>query len=339
MPDPGAMGDSTMHPVKFNVSLSNSDFATARAMAERAEALGFYSVSLDDHFFMRGLMADPKSPHLECYTTLSAIAGITKRIRLLQMVTSMSYRNPALLAKITSTLDVISGGRLVVGVGAGWFREEYEAYNYPYPSNAERIEQLAEGIKVLKTMWTEDEPTFTGRYFSIKKAYNFPKPIQKPHPPLLVGGSGKRVLEIGSHEADIHNLIPPIKRGFVDLTEALKFDKAELKRRIETLRGFAKAAGRSPDAIEISGQSFVLAARDKSEADAMVQATAQAMGIQDVEAARRSPQVLVGTVEDVKREIRSRIEELGITYFSLEFISPDTVELFADEIMPEFTKR
>ncbi len=325
-----------MCQIKFAVGLPNSDFTAARALAERAEALGYHSVSLDDHFFMRGLMETPRSPHLECYTTLAAIAAVTKRVRLVQMVTSMSYRNPALLAKMTSTLDHISGGRVTVGVGAGWFREEYAAYNFPYPSNAERIDQLAEGIKVLKAMWTEDEPTYSGRYFRIEKAYNFPQPAQKPHPPLLIGGSGKKVLKITAAEGDIANLIPPITKGEVDLKQALKFDKPELARRIDLLRDYAKAAGRDPGAIEISGNSFVLAARDKSQAEAMVQATAAAMQITDIEAARRSPQVLTGTVEEVKRELRSRIETLGVTYFFLSFLAPESIELFAREIMPEF---
>lgn len=327
-----------MRPIKFNVTIPNNSFEAARATAERAEALGYYSVSLDDHFFMRGLMSDPKTPHLECFTTLSAIAAVTRRVKLLQMVTSMSYRNPALLAKMTATLDNISGGRLIVGVGAGWFKEEYDAYGFPYPSNAVRIEQLDDGIKVLKAMWTEDEPTYRGKYFSIDKAYNFPKPLQKPHPPLLVGGSGKNVLKISGAQADIANLVPPVKRGYVDIAEALKFDKAELKRRIAQIGEFAKQAGRAADAVEISGNSFVLAASGKAEAERMVQMTAAAMNVQDIEAARRSPQVLVGTIEEVKSELRARIEDLGITYFSLEFVAPETMELFAKEIMPEFAK-
>src|SRR5207302_8426041 len=133
--------------IKFNVGLPNQDFGATRAVAERAEALGYYSISLSDHFFIRGLMADARTPVLECYTTPSALAPITKRVKLLQMVTAMSYRNPALLAKMTATLDQISGGRLIVGLGAGWFKEEYEAYNYPYPSNAERIAQLGDGFQ------------------------------------------------------------------------------------------------------------------------------------------------------------------------------------------------
>jgi alkanesulfonate monooxygenase SsuD/methylene tetrahydromethanopterin reductase-like flavin-dependent oxidoreductase (luciferase family) len=101
-------------------------------------------ISLDDHFFMRGFMAEPKQPHLECYTILSAIAPITRAVKIVPLVTSLSYRNPSLLGKMIATLDNISVGRFIAGIGAGWFKEEYDAYNFPYPSNAERIEQLAD---------------------------------------------------------------------------------------------------------------------------------------------------------------------------------------------------
>src|SRR5260370_17330137 len=127
-------------------------------------------------------------------------------------------------------------------------------------------------------MWAPDEPTFRGRFYQIEKAWSFPKPVQKPHPPILIGGGGKKVLEIAGKHADIMNLNPPVTRGFVDLKDALKFDKPELERRIAMVRNFPKSARRSPDAIEISGGSFVLMAKDKAQADAMVAATAQAMG-------------------------------------------------------------
>ena len=326
-----------MRPIKFNVGLPNGEFANLSAFARRAEELGYYSVSLDDHFFMRGLMADPALPHLECYTTLSAIAALTKQVKIIPLVTAMSYRNPALLAKMMSTLDNISSGRLIAGIGAGWFKEEYVAYNFPYPSNVEGIEQMAEGLKILKAMWSQDEPSFHGRYFSIDQAYCHPRPVQKPHPPILIGGGGKRILQIAAEEADILNLNPPILEGFIDLDRSIKFDKHELRRRIEMVHGFAKSTGRQ-DAIELSAMSFVLTAKEKSVADAMITATAQAMGITDLEAARNSPQVLVGTIEEVKRELSWRIENLGMTYFFLNFLAADTMELFAREVMPAFTR-
>jgi probable F420-dependent oxidoreductase len=325
-----------MRPIKFNVGLPNGDFTNLRNFAKRAEELGYYSVSFDDHFFMRGPMADPAQPHLECYTTLSAIAAQTSTVKIVPLVTAMSYRNPSLLAKMMATLDNISAGRLIAGIGAGWFKEEYAAYNFPYPSNVERIEQMREGLKVIKTMWSQDEPTFHGRYFSVEKAYCFPRPVQQPHPPILIGGGGKRILQIAAEEADILNLNPPVLEGFVDLTSALKFDKTEVKRRLEMVRGFAKTAGRT-DALELSAMSIVLTAKDKSTADAMVNATAQSFGVKDVALARNSPQVLVGTIDDVKRELSWRIENFGMTYFFLNFIMPDMAELFAKEVMPAFT--
>ncbi|MGO9603758.1 MAG: TIGR03619 family F420-dependent LLM class oxidoreductase [Candidatus Binataceae bacterium] len=327
-----------MRPIKFNVGLPNGDFATLSAFAKRAEELGYYSVSLDDHFFMRGLMANPSQPHLECYTTLSAIAAQTTRVKIVPLVTAMSYRNPALLAKMMATLDNISGGRFIAGIGAGWFKEEYAAYNFPYPSNAERIDQMGEGIKVLKAMWSQDEPSYHGRHFAIEKAYNFPRPVQKPYPPILIGGGGKRVLQIAGEEADILNLNPPVLEGFVDISRAIAFDRNEIKRRIAMMQDFAKAAGRAVDAVELSAMSFVLMAKDKSVVDAMITATAQAMGIADVEAARNSPQVLIGTIDDVKRELAWRIENLGMTYFFLNFLALDAMELFAKEVMPAFTR-
>ncbi|HEY6419759.1 MAG TPA: LLM class flavin-dependent oxidoreductase [Candidatus Binataceae bacterium] len=325
-----------MRPIKFNVGLPNGDFANIVTFAKCAEELGYYSVSIDDHFFMRGMTSDPTQPHLECFTTLAAVAASTRTVKLVPLVTAMSYRNPALLAKMIGTLDHISGGRFIAGLGAGWFKEEYDAYGYPYPSNAERIEQLAEAIKVLKAMWTQDEPTFHGRFFSIDKAYNYPRPVQKPHPPILIGGGGKKILKIAAEEAEVLNLNPPVTKGMVDLAQAMKFDKDEMKRRIGVLRDFQKAADRSADAVELSGGGFLIAARDKATAEAMIQATAQMMGIKDVEAARRSPMVLVGTIEDIKRELSWRIENLGLTYFFINFMSLADVEMFAKEIMPEF---
>lgn len=327
-----------MRPIKFNVGLPHDNPAAAIAMARHAEELGYHSVSIDDHFFMRGLMADPRAPHYECFAMLSAVAATTKTIRMLPLVTSMSYRNPALLAKTMASLDNLSGGRFTAGIGAGWFKEEYDAYGFPYPSNAERIEQMGDGIKVLKAMWTQDEPAYRGRYFKIEKAYCDPKPVQKPHLPILIGGGGKRVLEIAAQEADILNLNPPVTKGYVDIVEALKFDRGKVAKRIEMIGGFLKAAGRAPDALELSGGGFVLMAKDRATADAMAAATAQSLGIQDNASVRDSLQVLIGTPDDVKRELATRVEKFGMTYFFLNFMMPDTIDFFAKEVMPAFTR-
>jgi probable F420-dependent oxidoreductase len=269
---------------------------------------------------------------------LSAVAATTRSIRMLPLVTSMSYRNPALLAKTMASLDNLSGGRFIAGLGAGWFKEEYDAYGFPYPSNAERIEQMGDGIKVLKAMWTQDEPTYHGRYFNIEKAYCDPKPLQRPHPPILIGGGGKRVLEIAAYEADVLNLNPPVTKGYVDIAEALKFDRGKVLKRIEMIRGFLKAAGRAPDALELSGGGFVLMAKDRATADAMAAATAQSLGIENNDSVRNSLQVMIGTPDDIKRELADRVEKFGMTYFFLNFMMPDAIDMFAKEVMPAFAR-
>src|SRR5215469_10658079 len=250
-----------MREIKFNLTLPMTSLERVREYATLAEELGFYSVSLGDHLFVRvpHMSWGPQVPHLECFMTLSAVAATTRRVRLAPLVAVVPFRNPALLAKMTSTIDQISGGRLIAGLGSGWFNDEFTAYGYGSGSDSERIERLAEAICVLKAMWTQEEPSYRGRYYTIDKAYNFPKPLQKPHPPIMIGGAGRKVLEIAAREADIVNLVssaPAANRGG-------RFDKAKLRRRLEMLREFARSAGRDPDSIEIAVFPFVLRAGDK----------------------------------------------------------------------------
>jgi probable F420-dependent oxidoreductase len=322
---------------KFFVMLPQRNFAKTRALAETADALGYHGVGLSDHLFVhRGDMQLPDEPLLECYTTLGAVAAVTKRVRLTQVVGANSFRNPALLAKITSTLDQISGGRFELGIGTGWLREEYEAYGYDYPPNAERIDQLEEGLQIIKAMWTQDEPSFQGRYFHIEKAYNFPKPVQKPRPQILIGGSGRKILPVIARHADIANIAPSITSGHVDPAKWARFSKDSLRGKIETLRRLAEDAGR-PDAIEISVSSSIFIAEKAGEAEDVALRAARAMGIPTKEAARQAPGVMWGTPGELQAEIRSRVEQLGVTHFPLYFGSPAGVELFAHKVLPAFT--
>jgi probable F420-dependent oxidoreductase len=329
-----------MHNVKFGLFLPTGDFAAARKAALWADANGFYSISLNDHFFSP--LGTPQTPQLECFAALSGLATITEKVRLTPTVTAMSFRTPPMLAKIASTLDHLSNGRLILGLGAGWQRSEYDAHGYPYPSNVERIDQLGDAIKLIKAMWTQDEPTYHGRYFSVAKAYNNPRPAQKPHPPIMIGGSGKKILELVAAEAQLVNLIPPIINGkdfAQDPAAAVKFDKSDLKRRITQLRGFLTAAGRQPDSVELSGICMVTLSRSKSDVDAAVARTATGMGFPNAEAARNSPVLLFGTPDEARRELRSRIEELGLTYYIVFPSTAESSELLVKEIMPEFAKR
>jgi len=325
-----------MNKIKFGLFMPTGNFAQARAAAEWADTHGFYSVSINDHFFSP--LGQPQTPQLECFTTLTAVAMATKKVRLTPSVVAASFRTPPLLAKITSTLDHVSNGRLTLGLGAGWKQDEYEAHGYRYPANAERLAQLSETVTVLKAMWTQEEPTFHGKYFQVEKAYNQPRPVQQPHPPIMLGGSGSGLLKIAAAEADIINLIPPIFNGkdFVnDPVATVQFDTAELKRRIAMLQKFTKEAGRKPQDIELSGLLFLN--MSKTPGDAALRGMATHLGFPDFETAQRSPVMLIGTPDEVRRELRARIENLGITYYIVAAASEESRDLFAKEVMPEFT--
>ncbi|MEE9273857.1 MAG: LLM class flavin-dependent oxidoreductase [bacterium] len=202
-----------------------STYDQIREAAIEAERWGFDSVWLCDHFFTMdpGAYArqkkfpgaeeedssaeaeDGSQPLLEAWTTLSALARDTTRLRLGTSVLCVGYRNPAVLAKMAATLDVISGGRLEMGIGAGWMEAEYAAYGFPYPKASVRIAQLEEAVQIMKRMWTDPHPTFEGEHFRIRNAVCDPPPVQKPHPPIWIGGEGKKVLRVAAQHADRFN--------------------------------------------------------------------------------------------------------------------------------------
>ena len=183
-------------PQGWKMELSSIDGAAAKwdkavEIAVLAEALGYDSIWVYDHFHNV-----PRPAHeavFECWTTMAAISQRTSRVRLGQMVGCNSYRNPALLAKITSTIDVISGGRLDWGIGAGWYENEYKGYGFEFPKPKDRIGMLNESVEIVRSMWTEAETTYDGKYYKLSRANCDPKPLQSPHPPIWIGGGGEQL--------------------------------------------------------------------------------------------------------------------------------------------------
>ena len=164
-------------------------FCEIRDIVLECEKLGYHSVWLDDHLMYNDW------PILECWTTLSALAALTSKIRLGTMVSCNAHRNPALLAKAAATLDVISGGRLELGIGAGVQEKEHLAYGFGFPNLNVRVERLGEALQVIRQLWTQEKATFRGKHYALKDAVCEPKPIQKPYPPITVGGSSKIIRE------------------------------------------------------------------------------------------------------------------------------------------------
>ena len=323
-----------MRDIKFGYFMPTGDLDQAKAAAVGAERDGFFSVSTNDHFYSP--LGGPETPQLECFTALTAVAAVTSKIKLVPAVAAASFRSPALLAKIVSTLDIASAGRFVCGLGAGWQDKEYINHGYRFPPLAERLAQLDETLQVLKAMFNDDAPSYQGEHFSIENAYNNPRPLQKKVP-IMLGGSGTGLLRIAAREADIINMIPPTGNGkdFVnDPAATLKFDMARLKQCIAKLHGFMRDAGRDPSDIELGGLCLVGMSSDAK--DQGLREMASQLGFPDYETAQASPVALLGTPEEVRKELRKRIDETGMTYFISFMSSPETQEMFTKDVMPEF---
>jgi F420-dependent oxidoreductase-like protein len=266
----------------------------------------------------RGL---PELDHLEAWTLMSAVAAVTERIRIGTLVLCNSYRNPALVAKMASSLDAVSNGRLVLGLGAGWMEEEYRAYGYPFPKLRVRAEQLEEGIEVIKRLFRGERATYQGKYYSLDEAVNRPTPIQKPHPPILIGGGGEKViLPIVAHHADIWNC--PNNHA------------TELPRRLAVLRRHCESAGRDPAEIEVSEQCVVVLGENEKAFEANWERAKKMLGsVFDLEktAYRGTPDRLVD-------QFRARAEQ-GVRFFIFllsDFHAPESLALFAEKVLPAF---
>ena len=184
------------------------------------EDLNFESVWVYDHFHT--VPSPTQDPTFECWSLMAALSQVTEKVRIGQMCTCNSYRNPAYLTKVASTIDAMSGGRLEFAIGAGWYDQEYKAYGYEYPSAGVRLKMLEEALQIYIAMNTEDKATFKGEYYAIENAINQPKPLQKPYPPLWVCGGGEKVtLKLLAKYGDYGNWDVDVQ-GFIDKSEILK---------------------------------------------------------------------------------------------------------------------
>jgi F420-dependent oxidoreductase-like protein len=300
---------------------AEAQWAKCREIALLAEELGFDSIWVYDHF--HNIPEPSHEAVFECWTTMAALAEATSRIRLGQMVSCTSYRNPALTAKITSSIDVISGGRLDWGVGAGWYWHEYEAYDYPFEENKIRIGKLQDAVQVVKTMWSEPDATFEGKYFSVKGAQCDPKPVQQPHPPVWIGGGGEQLtLRVVARHADCANF---------------GGKPHEWAHKREVLQRHCKDVGRDEDEIRKTISGEVLLRETEDDIRALVDA-GEAGSLWNEPYDSWVSGNLVGTPEQVCEKIRAYVD-LGCTYFvpwCSDYPDDTTLRLFADRVIPEF---
>jgi F420-dependent oxidoreductase-like protein len=295
---------------------AEAQWSKAVEIAELAEALGYDSIWVYDHFHNV-----PRPAHeavFECWTTLAALTQRTSRVRLGQMVGCAPYRNPGLLAKITSNIDVMSGGRLDWGIGAGWYQHEFTGYGYPFLSNKDRIRVLRETVEIVKSLWTQPDTSYDGKFFTLDGAQNDPKPLQDPHPPILIGGGGEQLtLRVVARLADRANF-----GGNPD----------EFAHKTAVLRQHCAAVGRDYDEIEKTWSPEVFVRETEDELRAIGGSTF-GEPFDSWQAGN-----LVGTPEQVTEKVQ-RYVDLGCTSFipwNRDYPSTETLTRFAEQVVPNF---
>jgi F420-dependent oxidoreductase-like protein len=289
-------------------------FEAVKAKAQWAENHGFVWFSVMDHLIQIGGVGAADEPFMEGWTVLSALAAVTSRIRLATLATSVGYRNPAHLAKIAAGVDLISRGRLTLGIGAGFFETEYRQYGWEFPDRpAVRIRQMDEAVRLILAMWTEKRTTFDGRYFHVADAILEPKPVQKPRPPVMIAGGGEQLT----------------LRAVARLGDACNIggDPDEVRRKLSVLRGHCDAAQRNYETIEKTHNSSWLLARN----EAAVAAKRERLSV-------RGPlRGFVGIVSEAI-DLIGRYRDAGVQLLINSDYRNDaeTYELLASDVIPHF---
>lgn len=301
--------------MKFGIRIPQMgvDFEQVKKVATACETLGFDSIWLMDHFFG----PNPNIPFLECWVTLSALATETKEIRIGSLVTCNSYRYPFLLAKMVATLDNISKGRVELGIGAGWHEAEYKAFGIPFYTPKVRIAALKEAVQLMKKLWTEEKTTFTGKYYTLKEAVCNPKPVQKPHPRIWIGGEGEKLLlRVVAELADGPNFRPCSPK--------------EYARKLRVLTEHCKAVNRNMGTLEKSLAVPVFCGDDEEKIKRKVLISKKRHPRREVREMPFEKYVeprIVGTPEQCVRKIKKYIDS-GVTYFMFSFADSLNIEAY-----------
>jgi F420-dependent oxidoreductase-like protein len=286
---------------------------------QEAERLGFDSIWVYDHFHT--VPTPQLETTFECWSITAGLVRDTTKVRVGQMVTCNNYRNPALLAKMASTVDVMSHGRLDFGIGAGWHEAEYRAYGYDFPDGPERLRQLDEALQIIHAMWKEPYATFEGKHYHVRGAINEPKGVQKPHPPLWVGGSGEKVtLKLVAKYGDACNVVGS--------------NPEEIKHKFAVLKEHCDKVGRDYNDIIKSAHVFTSLVGPGQTAEAVTERWRRGKSLEEYRWTAH-----FGTPSETVEHLQA-LQQAGVEYFVIYFrndlTTMDTIRLFAEEVMPAF---
>jgi F420-dependent oxidoreductase-like protein len=307
--------------LRFGIQTPNQHVTWDELLAtwKEAEALGFDSAWVYDHFIP--IFGDQDGPCLEGWTALAALAASTNRIKVGVLVTGNTYRNPAVLAKMATTVDQVSHGRLVLGIGAGWFERDHTAYGIPFGTPKERARMLGESLQVIDKLWSEDHPSFTGRYYTLDKAPFAPGNVQKPRPPIVIGGQGKQwIVPLVARYADGWNAVSGV-------------DADGIRERRRIIQDECRRIGRTPCPDYVSVLLPLVAMTKIPLAGPVVRLGARAVVGKEI-----ARSVLADSPETIRDRIRE-YADAGATEVILSLRPPfdrDLLRRFAKEVMPSF---
>ncbi len=313
-----AMSDAPpRHPFRFSSPATGCN--TRAELIDRArllEDLGYASVTIADHF------GDQLGP----IATLMAIAEATTTLRIAPMVFSNDYRHPAVLAKEAATLDLLSEGRLELGLGAGWKAIDYEYTGIPFDDPVDRIDRMAESLSIIKGLWGPGPTNVAGRWYRVEGLDGTPKPLQQPHPPITIGGGSKRVLQLAGREADIVGFIPSMKAGVVNEQTGASATPAAIERRLGWVR---EAAGDRFGQLELQVRLELALVTD--DPDPIFDSLSGGFGLTPDEA-RQTPYALLGSTSHMAHQLRERRDRWGFSYIGVpreaaEALAPVVAEL------------
>jgi len=297
--------------MEYGIQLGNLEPAEHKAHAQAAEGLGYDLIVFPDHLVNEGpeRQVDPKSKAYDHIVMSAAVIEATKKIRVGHLVLCNLFRHPAITAQSLMTLDRLSGGRLVAGLGTGWTETEFNMTGIPFPPITERLRMLDEAMECILSLWTNEKTTFDGEFYHFKDAIMWPKPIQQPHPPIIVGGGGKGLLRIAAKYADYINIVPDAgKKGRISMEAVKRTTDESFREKISFVRDEAVRLGRKPDAVQVSNFIFATIISDTPAAarqSAEMMAKMFGYSLEDVLA---SPLMLIGTPEECITELKRRVK-------------------------------
>lgn len=311
-------------PFRFGVQVQDFPAGKWAEEVRRIEALGYSSIFCPDHFTSQW---DP-------LTTIGAVAAVTEHVNVGTLVCDVDYRHPVIYAKAAATLQLISGGRLEFGLGAGWMKTDYEEAGLPYERPGIRIERLEEALQIIRAMWTQTRTSFEGKHYRIREIAQAAPLPEGASPKILIGGGGRRVLGLAGCHADIVGLSATMHDGQISAETAADLAPARVREKIGWVREGAERAGRDWDEIELNALVFIVAIAD--DVSKLRQTLASSSGM-SVEQVRDCPIFLTGSPAEIQYRLLKQRDETGISYIVIQGGDDERVERFAEEIMRPLT--